>query len=82
MRADLAALTPPLVVCVAFGIGVALLLRNQLAPKRRAARAQQTEQAEQAEQVEQPNAPGRQERWPEGYEHNTQDNADGPGPRS
>jgi hypothetical protein len=35
---DLAALTPPLVVCVAFLIGIALLLRSQLSPKRRAER--------------------------------------------
>jgi hypothetical protein len=35
---DLAALTPPLVVCAAFLIGVAMLLRSQLAPKHRAAR--------------------------------------------
>ena len=38
MWADLAALTPPLVVCVAFLIGVVMLLRSQLAPKRRAER--------------------------------------------
>jgi hypothetical protein len=34
MTADLAALTPPLVVCVGFIIGIVLLLRHQLAPKR------------------------------------------------
>jgi hypothetical protein len=33
--ADLAALTPPLVVCAAFVIGLVILLRHQLAPKRR-----------------------------------------------
>jgi hypothetical protein len=38
MWQDLAALTPSLVVCAAFLIGLALLLRSQLAPKRRAAR--------------------------------------------
>ncbi len=38
MWQDLGALTPPLVVAVAFLIGLALLLRSQLAPKRRAAR--------------------------------------------
>jgi hypothetical protein len=38
MWQDLAALTPPLVVCAAFLIGLALLLRSQMAPKRRAAR--------------------------------------------
>jgi hypothetical protein len=31
--ADLAALTPPLVVCVAFLIGVGLFLRRQMSPK-------------------------------------------------
>ena len=35
---DLAALTPPLVVCVAFLIGAAMLLRSQMSPKRRAER--------------------------------------------
>jgi amino-acid N-acetyltransferase len=35
---DLAALTPPLVVCVAVLIGVAMLLRSQMSPKRRAKR--------------------------------------------
>jgi hypothetical protein len=34
MRADLLALTPPLVVCVAFIVGLVLFLRHQLAPKR------------------------------------------------
>ena len=38
MWADLAALTPPLVVCVAFLIGVAMLLRREMSPKRRAER--------------------------------------------
>jgi hypothetical protein len=38
MWTDLAALTPPLVVCAAFLIGVVWLLRSQLAPKRRAER--------------------------------------------
>ena len=38
MWQDLAALTPSLVVCVAFIIGVAVLLRREMAPKRRAAR--------------------------------------------
>jgi hypothetical protein len=33
MLADLAALTPSLVVCVAFLIGVVLFLRRQMAPK-------------------------------------------------
>jgi hypothetical protein len=35
---DLAALTPPLVVCVAVIIGVVMLLRSQMSPKRRAER--------------------------------------------
>jgi len=35
---DLAALTPSLVVCVAVLIGVAMLLRSQMSPKRRAER--------------------------------------------
>ena len=38
MWQDLAALTPPLVVCVAFLIGVVLFLRSQMSPKRRADR--------------------------------------------
>ena len=33
---DLAALTPPAVVCAAFLIGLVLLLRREMAPKRRA----------------------------------------------
>jgi hypothetical protein len=32
---DLAALTPPAVVCAAFLIGLVLLLRREMAPKRR-----------------------------------------------
>jgi len=32
---DLAALTPPAVVCVVFLIGLVLLLRREMAPKRR-----------------------------------------------
>jgi membrane protein insertase Oxa1/YidC/SpoIIIJ len=35
MWQDLAALTPPLVVCVAFLVGVAMFLRHQMASKRR-----------------------------------------------
>ena len=34
MWQDLAALTPPLVVCVAFLIGLALFLRRQMSAKR------------------------------------------------
>jgi hypothetical protein len=39
MWSDLAALTPPLVVCVAFLIGLAVFLRREMSPKRRAERA-------------------------------------------
>ena len=35
MLKDLAALTPPAVVCVAFVVGLVLLLRREMAPKRR-----------------------------------------------
>jgi hypothetical protein len=38
MWQDLAALTPPLVVCAGFIIGLAMLLRHEMSPKRRAAR--------------------------------------------
>jgi hypothetical protein len=38
MLQDLAALTPPLVICVAFLIGVWAVLRREMAPKRRAER--------------------------------------------
>ena len=38
MWTDLAALTPPLVVCVAFLIGVVMFLRREMSPKRRAER--------------------------------------------
>jgi hypothetical protein len=34
MRQDLAALTPPLVVCLAFIIGLVIFLRRQMGPKR------------------------------------------------
>lgn len=37
LLSDLAALTPPAVVCVAFLIGVGLFLRHQLGPKRESA---------------------------------------------
>lgn len=45
MLQDLAALTPPLIVCVAFLIGVGFLVRRELAPKRRAGRAAGAEPA-------------------------------------
>jgi hypothetical protein len=35
MLSDLAALTPPAVVCAAFLIGLVLLVRREMAPKRR-----------------------------------------------
>jgi hypothetical protein len=35
MWQDLAALTPPLVVCAAFIIGLVLFLRREMGPKRR-----------------------------------------------
>jgi membrane protein insertase Oxa1/YidC/SpoIIIJ len=38
MWQDLAALTPPLVMCVAVLIGVAILLRREMSPKRKAER--------------------------------------------
>ena len=37
MLSDLAALTPPTVVCVAFLIGLGMFLRHQLGPKRESA---------------------------------------------
>jgi membrane protein insertase Oxa1/YidC/SpoIIIJ len=40
MWRDLAALTPPLVVCLAFLVGVAMLLRREMSPKRRAERSE------------------------------------------
>ena len=43
MLGDLAALTPPVVVCVAFLIGVGLFLRHQLGPKRESAEEQYPE---------------------------------------
>jgi len=36
MLQDLAALAPPFIVCVAFLVGVGVLVRRELAPKRRA----------------------------------------------
>ena len=39
MLQDLAALAPPLIVCVAFLVGVGYLLRRELAPRRRGAGA-------------------------------------------
>jgi membrane protein insertase Oxa1/YidC/SpoIIIJ len=38
MWQDLGALAPSLIVCVAFLIGVAMLLRREMSPKRRAER--------------------------------------------
>jgi hypothetical protein len=42
MLQDLAALTPPLIVCAAFIIGVIWLLRREMAPKRRSGAATQS----------------------------------------
>jgi hypothetical protein len=39
MWQDLAALTPPLVVCVAFIIGLAMFLRREMGAKRRGTRS-------------------------------------------
>jgi hypothetical protein len=38
MLQDLAALTPPLLVCVAFLVGVGVVVRRELAPRRQARR--------------------------------------------
>ena len=38
MLQDLAALTPPLIVCLAFLVGVGVLVRRELAPRRQARR--------------------------------------------
>jgi len=38
MWQDLAALTPPLVVCVAFIVGLVIFLRREMGPKRRGPR--------------------------------------------
>jgi membrane protein insertase Oxa1/YidC/SpoIIIJ len=38
MWQDLAALTPPLVMCAAVLIGIAILLRREMSPKRKAER--------------------------------------------
>jgi hypothetical protein len=41
MLGDLAALTPPTVVCVAFLIGLGIFLRHQLGPKQESAEDEQ-----------------------------------------
>jgi hypothetical protein len=38
MWQDLAALTPPLVVCVAFIVGLVIFLRREMGPRRNGAR--------------------------------------------
>ncbi|HLH57888.1 MAG TPA: hypothetical protein VKV33_01930 [Streptosporangiaceae bacterium] len=43
MLSDLAALTPPAVVCAAFLIGLVLLVRREMAPKRRVREEQDSE---------------------------------------
>ena len=51
MMQDLAALGPPVIVCAAFLAGAWAILRRELAPKRRAARAQAAAAAEKRAQV-------------------------------
>ncbi len=48
MLADLEALAAPAIVCVAFVAGAWALVRRELAPKRRAARAEAKASAERA----------------------------------
>src|SRR5258708_30698521 len=45
MLQDLAALAAPLIVCVAFLVGVGVLLRREMAPRRRSSRAAEREGA-------------------------------------
>ena len=51
MLQDLAALTPPLIVCVAFLVGVGVLVRRELAPRRQARREAARAQAVRSEAV-------------------------------
>lgn len=53
MLQDLAALAPPAIVCAAFVIGAWVLVRKELAPKRRARRQGVTASTERAEDAEQ-----------------------------
>jgi hypothetical protein len=53
MLQDLAALAPPAIVCAAFLFGAWVLVRRELAPKRRARRQGVTASAERAEDREQ-----------------------------
>ena len=46
MLQDLAALTPPLIMCAAFIIGVIWLLRREMAPKRRSGAASESRRAD------------------------------------
>jgi hypothetical protein len=48
MLQDLAALTPPAIVCVAFLVGAWALIRRELAPRRRARAQSQDDATEQA----------------------------------
>jgi hypothetical protein len=47
MWQDLAALTPPLVMCAAVLIGVGVLLRREMSPKRRAERNERRQSPDQ-----------------------------------
>jgi hypothetical protein len=47
MWQDLAALTPPLVMCAAVLIGVGVLLRREMSPKRRAERRERSQSPDQ-----------------------------------
>jgi len=44
MLADLGAVAPSLIICVAFLVGVWMVLRHELAPKRRAERNSKSDQ--------------------------------------
>jgi hypothetical protein len=48
MLQDLAALTPPAIVCVAFLVGAWALIRRELAPRRRARAQSRDDATEQA----------------------------------
>jgi hypothetical protein len=49
MLQDLAALTPPAIVCVAFLVGAWALIRRELAPRRRARAQSQSQSPEDAD---------------------------------
>jgi hypothetical protein len=52
MLQDLAALAPPVIVCAAFLVGAWVLVRKELAPKRRARRQAGTASAERTQDRE------------------------------